>query len=232
MLTMSIRSILFRATYRLSTAGMVCGGETQKEEKGSKDTQHNHYNPDVTLTRLKTESGLYMHVDEEMRSKHSKPRCHILTLGPLSLTGGPQVEQRRALLQQRVRILHTDFVDVIHTELQLTCQLCDEDESEKIMQVKEVLMLASSVHLSDTKGLPTNENRLRIFLITYQPSSGPAVLQSQPSLTPSSPWHSLMLRNQSRTPTLTLDSSVQIIPALSCSCLWIKAKRLGLNIYP
>lgn len=80
-----------------------------------------------------------MQVVEAIRSNHSKPRCHILTLGPLSLTGGPQVEQRRALLQQRVRIFHTDLIDVIHTELQLTCQLCDEDEPEKIMQVKECL---------------------------------------------------------------------------------------------
>lgn len=67
-----------------------------------------------------------------MREIHSKLRCHILTFGPLSLAGGPQVEQCRALLQQRVGILHTDLINVIHAELKLACQLCAEDESEKI----------------------------------------------------------------------------------------------------
>lgn len=47
-----------------------------------------------------------------------------LTLCPLALPGGPQVEQRRALLQQRVGILHTDLIDVVHAELKLSCQLC------------------------------------------------------------------------------------------------------------
>ncbi len=67
-----------------------------------------------------------------MREIHSNLRCHILTLGPLALAGGPQVEQRRALLQQRVGILHTDLIDVIHAELKLACQLCAENASEKI----------------------------------------------------------------------------------------------------
>lgn len=58
-------------------------------------------------------------------------RYHILTLGPLALAGGPQVEQGRALLQQRVRILHTDLIDVIYAELKLTCQLCIDNETEK-----------------------------------------------------------------------------------------------------
>lgn len=67
-----------------------------------------------------------------MREIHSNLRSHILTLGPLALAGGPQVEQCRALLQQRVGILHTDLIDVIHAELKLTCQLCAENEREKI----------------------------------------------------------------------------------------------------
>lgn len=52
---------------------------------------------------------------------HSNLRSHILTLGPFALAGGPQVEQRRALLQQGVRILHADLIDIIHTELKLAC---------------------------------------------------------------------------------------------------------------
>lgn len=69
---------------------------------------------------------------------------HTLTLGPLAFAGGPQVEQCRALLQQRVGILHTDLIDVIHTELKLACQLCVENKSEKIKQVREIFV---SFHL-------------------------------------------------------------------------------------
>ena len=59
-----------------------------------------------------------------MREIHSKLRSRSLTLGPFALTSGPEVEQCRALLQQGVGILHTDLIDIIHTELKLTCQLC------------------------------------------------------------------------------------------------------------
>lgn len=66
------------------------------------------------------------------RNERNSLWSHILTLGPLALAGGPQVEQCRALLQQRVGILHTDLIDVIHAELKLACQLCVENESETI----------------------------------------------------------------------------------------------------
>lgn len=69
---------------------------------------------------------------EGMRKIHTKLRSYILTLGPLALTGGPQVKQCRALLQQRVGILHADLIDVIHAELKLARQLCIENESEEI----------------------------------------------------------------------------------------------------
>ena len=38
----------------------------------------------------------------------------------LALPGSPQVQQRGALLQKRVWVLHPDLVDVVHTELELT----------------------------------------------------------------------------------------------------------------
>lgn len=67
-----------------------------------------------------------------MRKIQSYLKCHTLTFGSLALAGGPQVEQGRALLQQRVGILHTDLINVIHAELKLACQLCAGDELEKI----------------------------------------------------------------------------------------------------
>lgn len=75
-----------------------------------------------------------------MRERHSNLRSHILTLGPLALAGGPQVEQRRALLQQRVGILHADLIDVVHAELKLPRQLCAGKEPEKIALMKEIFI--------------------------------------------------------------------------------------------
>lgn len=59
---------------------------------------------------------------------HNNLRSYVLTLGPLALSGSPEVEQCRALLEQGVWILHTYPVDVIDTQLKLTCQLCAENE--------------------------------------------------------------------------------------------------------
>lgn len=73
-----------------------------------------------------------------MTGIHNNLRCGILTLGPLALAGGPEVEQRRALLQQRVRILHTYLIDVIHAELKLARQLCEGNENATIPEVKEI----------------------------------------------------------------------------------------------
>lgn len=47
-----------------------------------------------------------------------------LTLGTLALPAHPQAEQGGALVQQRVGVLNTDPVDVIHTEVQLAGQFC------------------------------------------------------------------------------------------------------------
>lgn len=63
----------------------------------------------------------------------------ILTLGPLAFACGPQVEQRRALLQQRVGILHTDLIDIIHAQLKLTCQFC-KHKPGKPMQTRGVFI--------------------------------------------------------------------------------------------
>lgn len=49
-----------------------------------------------------------------------------LTFSPFALSAGPQIEQGQALVKQRVRIFHTDPVDVIYPKLQLPCQLCSD----------------------------------------------------------------------------------------------------------
>lgn len=65
MFTMSIRSILFRAVYKLSTAVKTCEWETQadndkeKEGRGSKDKQQYHYNTNLTLAGLKRQKLVY-----------------------------------------------------------------------------------------------------------------------------------------------------------------------------
>ena len=46
-----------------------------------------------------------------------------LTLGSLPLPADPQAEQGRALVQQRVGMLHADPVDLVHAEQQLPGQL-------------------------------------------------------------------------------------------------------------
>lgn len=61
---------------------------------------------------------------------HRSTAAAPLTLGPFAFSAGPQAEQSRTLVQQRVWILHTDPVDVVHTELELTGQLCQMEEKK------------------------------------------------------------------------------------------------------
>lgn len=103
MLIMSTRSMLFRAVYKLSTAVKSRHKKTRMRREG------------------------FQQLEWSKRDKKeicSKLRSQLLTLGPLALTSGPQVEQCRALLQQGVGILHTDLIDVIYAKLKLTSQLC------------------------------------------------------------------------------------------------------------
>lgn len=53
-----------------------------------------------------------------------------LTLGPLSLSAGPQIEQSWTLVQQGIGIFNTDPVDVIHSKLKLAGQLCQTQKPE------------------------------------------------------------------------------------------------------
>lgn len=76
----------------------------------------------------------------EVKWQMSTANLDLLTLCPLALESGPQVEQCGALLQQWVWILHTNLVNVIHTQLKLTCQLCLESDRRKIKKAGEIFI--------------------------------------------------------------------------------------------
>lgn len=56
--------------------------------------------------------------------------AQTLTFGLFTLSADPQVEEGRALVKQWVWIFCTDPVDVINTELKLSCQLLNEEKQE------------------------------------------------------------------------------------------------------
>lgn len=124
MLMMSMRSMLFRAVYKLSTAVKKRSHRHawKKEEEGWVSRNHKS----VALSEVKWQM--------------STANLDLLTLCPLALESGPQVEQCGALLQQWVWILHTNLVNVIHTQLKLTCQLCLESDRRKIKKAGEIFI--------------------------------------------------------------------------------------------
>lgn len=68
---------------------------------------------------------------EEGEWRTEKKRVRVLTRGVLSLAVDPFLQQHEALSRKGVGVLHTDMVDLIHREVQLTSHLCNTQTNNK-----------------------------------------------------------------------------------------------------